>query len=683
MQCLFPAGLEKGREIKWNKKKIALPLFLTGVTLLGILVSLWCYRYDNKYTYPRPAAGKGVINLNMDWYEDEPFFYLVEGWEFYRGRTLSPGQMPDCSLYLGQYGGFDLGDPDADPHGTGIYRMEIVTDSKEREYALELTQIYSEWNLWINGRLMQSVRFDQTDADRGGAAKEDKFPAAGKEGTKNASEAWNPFDISADGERPEPAGSLVTFRAKDRIEIVAAVADESHFYSGMVYPPAFGSPERVEAVFSARLLIHGGVMAVAVAMAVLCLLLGLGCHFRRPYGAVAVLCLCVAGCTAWPVFQALRLTGDVWYLLERFCYYGIFLLIIWIQGRICRLPKRAVWPLCTVGIAVQISILIQPLVPVSRAASYMNYSHLLAAWKWLTAAWLLVTGIWSLCRKRQYAGPMMGGSCILAGFLVMGKLLPVYEPVYTGWFVEFAGLFILVLMAGILWYDTIHLYKESVELRSKQALAEIQLEARAEQAASQQEYVRNTRKLLHESRHRLTLIRHYLDTGDLGQLAAYLNGLTETMSHLNSREYTANTLIDALLTTHLIQADQAGIYVELELCNLPKTLPVADDDLTMILMNLLDNARESCCELSPEERWIHLQIDQTDDLLEIICTNAAAYGGKEAAAPAEGATGKADKTAHGFGLPHIREAASRYEGRVSISRSEDSFRVRVGLKYQT
>lgn len=662
---------KSGKQI-WNKKKCLLSLFIAVLILLSILIPLWCYHHDNKYTYPRPEAGNGVINLNMDWYDENPFFYLIDGWEFYHGRTLSAGQKPDEILYIGRYGGFDMGDPEADPHGSAIYRIEIVTDSKEREYALELTQIYSRWNLWVNGQLMQSVGMEG-EHKRSAEAEVPGFSAD--------SGVWEPFVVPKPGELPEPGSNMITFRARDRIEIVAAVADDTHFYSGMVYPPAFGSPKRVSAVIAARLLIHGGVVTAAVAMAVLCIFLGFGCRFSRPYGAVAMLCLCVAGSISWPICHAFDLNGDFWYILERFCYYGIFLIVVWIQGRICILPKKVIWPACAAGILVQLSVLIQPMLPVSRAAVLMNYSMVLSAYKWLTAAWLTATGIWSLRRGIQYAKPMMGIGCILSFALIMGKLLPVHEPVFTGWFVELAGVEILLIVACILWYDTVLLYKESVELRARQETAQIQLLARAEQAAFQQEYVRRTRKLLHESRHRLTLIRHYLDIGDLQQLSDYLKGLTLVMGHLESREYTANTLIDALLSTQLTKADQMGIYVELDLDQLPPALPVADDDLTLLLMNLLDNAEESCSHLPVEERWINLKIEKRGQRMEITCANAAVIMEKreEAANGEKGITSKSDKLAHGFGLARIREVAKRYGGSVELESTDDSFLVNVVL----
>lgn len=117
---------------------------------------------------------------------------------------------------------------------------------------------------------------------------------------------------------------MVTFTAKDRIEIVVEAEDDSHFYSGMVYPPAFGVPELVSRTSELRLLIHGAAIMAAILIGAMCLCLGAVRRFSRPYGAMAFLCFCFCGSTAWPLFQVMS-ESMYWVLLaERFCYYGMF-----------------------------------------------------------------------------------------------------------------------------------------------------------------------------------------------------------------------------------------------------------------------------------------------------------------------------------------------------------------------
>ena len=615
-----------------NRQKKWLPLFLTLALCVSCLTCWLCYRYDNKYTAPRPVANMGVTRLDMDWYDGHPLFYLADGWSFYQGELLTPeelpGHTPDAYFYLGRYGGFDLGDPNANPHGQGTYRAVVLLDGRERQYALELPPIASRWRLWINGELKQSVGMGDEAA-------------------------------------PSPAQTMVTFTAAGSIEIVVEAADDDGYYSGLIYPPALGSPQAVGQVLSARLLLHGGAVTLALTLALVCLLAGGLIRFARPYRALSLLCLCLAGATAGPVFQAFGLgwTGSPG---QRACYYGIFLALLWTVGRVCGLPKRVQRCAAGVGIAVCAGVLLQPLVPVTRAGTLFAFSTALGLYKLLTALFLLSASAWALKKGRRGSAALLTGGVVFAGALLMDRLLPVYEPIYGGWFVELAGWALLLVTGGAALKDTVALYREDAALRTELAV-------RSEHARLQQDYVRATREHLHESRSRLALISHYLDQGERGKLRAYLDGLFQFGGGA-SHQYTGNPLVDAILTDALARAEREGTAVELELCPLPAELPYGDEDLTSLLLNLLDNALESNARLRPgEDRWVLLRMEWDGGGLRLTCLNAAP--------PREdGPTGKPDKLAHGFGLPLLRRIASEYGGTVAFDRGPDCCAVTITLR---
>ncbi len=613
---------------------------LTAAMLCSCLVCWLCYRYDNKYTQPRPAAYLGVTQLSGEWLQQHPFFYLADGWSFYQNKLLTPTEIaahtPDAYLYLGQYGGFELGDSQGDPHGQATYRTVVLLDGQPRDYALESTQIFSSWRLWVNGQLLQSVGF-------------------------------------GDPEPPRPDNRLVQFRATDKIEIVVQVKDDSGFYSGLVYPPALGSPEAVGRVSSLRLLFHALFCGAALLLGFLCLLVGAARGFGRPYAALALLCLCFCGATIWPVYQALGLYGAGWALLERLCYYGIFLALIWIQGKMCALPRKALWPALGAGLLVCLSVLLQPLFRVESAAPLWAYSQALGAYKWLVALWLLATGLWALRRRVAYSRTLLVAGCMFACTLVMDQLLPLHEPVLLGWFVENIGWVLILLFTGVLWHDAVRVYRERAQLQARQVLAEAQLNARAEQARLQQQYVRRTQKQLHESRNRLTLIRHYLDSGQLAQLNAYLEEITPAIGAGGAGEYTGHSLTDAILSVQLAQAAALDIYVQYDFDQLPDCLPLKDEDLTSLLMNLLDNALEACARLADSaDRWLVLSLGWQPGRLSLECANAAPP-------PAAGRSSKGDRLAHGYGLEVVEELVAKYNGTMEIDQQTDSYAVEVGL----
>ena len=617
-----------------TRAKKLLPLFLAVSLGAGCLACYLCYRYDNKYTTPRPVSNLGVARLNTDWYDETPLLYLADGWSFYQDKLLSPAEIgdhtPDAYFYLGRYGGFDLGDPAANPHGQGTYRTVLLLNGQPRQYALELPPIFSRWRLWVNGELVQSVGM----------------------GDKRA---------------PAPAKTMAVFPAAERIEIVVAVADETGYYSGMVFPPALGSPERVGEVLSARLLLHGAAMALALPLGLICLIAGSLLRFATPYRALALLCLCLAGATAGPVFQAFGVawTGSPG---QRVCDYGIFLALVWTVGRVCALPQKLQWAAAGVGATVCAAVLLQPLVPVSRAGTLFALSTALGFYKLLTALYLLAVSAWALRRGKRGSAVLLCGGVLFAAALMMDRLLPVYEPIRGGWFVELAGWAILFLVGAAALRDTVALYQQDRALRTELAV-------RSEHARLQQDYVRQTRELLHESRSRLTLISHYLDQEAWETLRSYLDGLLSPQWGADACQYSGNTLMDAVLTVELARAERAGVCVDLDLSPLPDTLPYADESLTSLLMNLLDNALEANERLpSPEDRWLTLHTELTQRGLRLRCVNAA---------PPQSGTGtsKADKSAHGFGLPLLRRIAAEYGGTVELKRLEDSCAVTITLEH--
>ena len=627
-----------------TKKKYRLPFvpaLLLAVTLTAAVCFL-CYRGDNRYTYPRPQAGEGLIQLDMAWYDQNPLFYLVDGWEFYQDKLLSPEEAashtPDAHFYLGRYGGFDLGDPAADPHGQGTYRLVLQTDGTPRTYAIELTEVYSAWRLWVNGALLQSVGMDDENA-------------------------------------PTPENGMAVFTAAGDIEIVCAVRDDSGFYSGMVTPPALGSPERVGEMLDQRLIAHVSACAAAFAIGLLCALGALRDRLSRPAWALAFLCLCFGLTTVWPVFASLGLRAAFWSMAERLTYYLMFCALLWMQGRTCPLPRRITWPAYGVGAAMCVLTLVQPLLPVRTALPLYVISEFLTAYKWFVALWLVATSAWALARGLRYSRAQMVGACILATAMVMDRLLPVHEPVVFGWFPEMAGGALVLIAAGIVWYDTVRLYRESAALRARQELAEVRLAACAAQDKLQREYVRATRERLHESRSRLTLIRHYLDAGALGRLSAYLDELAPSIGTAGAGDYTGHGLIDAILSIELSRAHEAGVYTELDAEPLPEALPISDDDLTALLMNMLDNAVEACARLPEDgEKWLALSILREGDDLSFICRNASPP-------PGRGPTAKPDKLAHGFGLRRIRAVAVKYGGMAAIEQDEESFSLTVKINF--
>ena len=194
-----------------------IPYLFTLLAASFLCVSL--YLWNNKYTYNDLQPGHGQLFVTEA--DLSAPFFLINDWEFYPDVLLSPDTYPgDYMVYtdIGEHTRFDGLGTRTTPHGCGSYALHLYLPADTRTYALELPEIFSAYRLYINGRL--------------------------------AASAGNP---APDSYAPATQAEIVTFEAAGQADILLSVSDYSHFYSGLVYPPAFGTFSNVESLHHIRL----------------------------------------------------------------------------------------------------------------------------------------------------------------------------------------------------------------------------------------------------------------------------------------------------------------------------------------------------------------------------------------------------------------------------------------------
>ncbi len=108
-----------------------------------------------------------------------------------------------------------------------------------------------------------------------------------------------------------------------------------------------------------------------------------------------------------------------------------------------------------------------------------------------------------------------------------------------------------------------------------------------------------------ESRHRLTLVRHYLEAGGWESSPPIWKEITPQVTRGRAGGIHRKRPGGRHFGGGIFLAEQGGVYVEYDCGRLPEPLFVADDDLTSVLMNVLENAVEGCGRLAdPGERWL-------------------------------------------------------------------------------
>ena len=125
--------IRKQKMIRRTERKCRLnPGFSLLLLLLCVITSAVCiflYQYDNKYTASGPGGSYGQLELDAEALDEQGIVWLVDGWEFYGGRLLTPADFqsdirkPDRYVFAGQFGGFEI--VNEQPYGSASYRLTI------------------------------------------------------------------------------------------------------------------------------------------------------------------------------------------------------------------------------------------------------------------------------------------------------------------------------------------------------------------------------------------------------------------------------------------------------------------------------------------------------------------------------------------------------------------------------
>lgn len=282
-------------------------LALLLAVVLGSALCLSLYVWDNKYTRPGAQPMDGLLTLTDEELGQTDLHFLIHGWAFYPGVLLTPEEWTahgteHYMIYtsIGERTRFDQPDG-VTPHGCGTYALTLDLPETPAQYGLELPEIYSAYRLYLNGNLELQV---------------------GEPDLKHY--------------QPRTQNRMVTFTGSGLTTILLAVRDDSHFYSGLVYPPALGTPLAVN-------LSRGLRLGLAVCVT-LCGVLGaaLAAYFgvrMRHKNALLFALLCLAGSlfTAYPILHsAAALPPRPWYALEISVGYAMVVLVVTLQNRLCQ-----------------------------------------------------------------------------------------------------------------------------------------------------------------------------------------------------------------------------------------------------------------------------------------------------------------------------------------------------------
>lgn len=633
---------------------------IVAAVLVLALASVLCLtlnRFDNKYTRPGVQPLEGLLVLSEDELQAHDVHFLIHGWAFYPGVLLTPEELADdgAARYMvytsiGEKTRFDLPGND-DPHGCGTYALTVRLPDKPTTYALEMPEVYSAYKLYINGELKLQIGEPDKDAYQ-----------------------------------PRTQSRVVFFEGGGTVNVLLAVSDYSHFYSGLVYPPALGSQQSVHLLYGARLALAVCTVLLGVLGALLSCYLGTRMKHQNAL-LFAVLCLASAFFTAYPLLHtAFPLAIHPWYALESTCGYLITMLVIILQNRLCqvddlyrRISETAAAVFCAAALCYGL-FSAHLTVPVMKAFSVAAVVFKLAA-----AVWLLAVALFAMRRRDARIAPLFYASVFYGAMLVWDRLLPAYEPVLTGWFSEWGSFVVILVIGYTLWRDIVTAYSYNLAFAEEHRQTKRQLAMQMEYANQMAERSEENRRLIHDFRHHLRTIQEMAREVSSSpetevrkqKLLDYLETFPQTMplQAVQSPSPLCNRVpVDALLQTFEAMAARQGVDARLEL-EIPEGLPLSDVEWCTILGNLLENALEGCEGITQERPTLRIAAKWTGRLFFLKVENS--YDGSFEQKGGRFLSRKRGYTEYGLGLESVRKIVEHYGGTLNIQPKKAVFQAGI------
>lgn len=232
--------------------------------------------------------------------------------------------------------------------------------------------------------------------------------------------------------------------------------------------------------------------------------------------------------------------------------------------------------------------------------------------------------------------------------------------------------FILLLLLFYLNFEmSDNMAKKNQEFQLQKQRHEL-LEEYYQQVEKHQQEVR---KIKHDMKNQLYSIVGYLDENKESAANQQVNQLIRQLDSNEIPSFTQHTGLNALLRLHYQKIKEAGITCEFEI-KCPETMKFSDSDLSSLVGNILDNAREAS-EYSHQRKYVQLKLVYFNHSLVGSCENSTA--GKVTSL----STRKQDKSNHGFGLTSIRQIVENYHGSLNCASDDYSFKLNFNLFEQT
>ena len=184
------------------------------------------------------------------------------------------------------------------------------------------------------------------------------------------------------------------------------------------------------------------------------------------------------------------------------------------------------------------------------------------------------------------------------------------------------------------------------------------------------EVMEQNRELIHDTKHHFLVVQEYLKNEEYENLQKYIKQISDEFQRTVPKVYTGIKILDFILEQKRVVAQKSGIRYEIDTMLLTG-IPTTEQETCALFGNLLDNAIEACCLVKTEEKWIEIQINQSNQLLSIEVLNTFEIPCIRKQGVFE--TIKEERSVHGYGIKSMRRIVDKHQGLITYEEKEKIF----------
>ncbi|MDC2916131.1 ATP-binding protein [Clostridioides difficile] len=584
-------------------------LIVLIVSLLAITGLNLLYKYDNKYTYKSIRASNGILTIDNDTFTKGQLVFLIDDWEFYNHKIFKPNDFTEQDIkpeyvFIGQYPDFSMRKGNQSPYGNATYRMRIKNEGKDKLLSLELPEIFSASEVWINGEMVSKLG-----------------------------------DVGTEKYRPKIKNSVVSFIAKKNTEIIINVSNFSHYYSGLYYPPALGETKDISNMMFYRLLFYSIICFTTFAIAIFSLSVWFLSNKSKIYLYFGCMCVFFAIHVSYPFVHLLGLPlVSFTYAVEDLSYFMVVLCIICINGSISKIEENKVYRflILPLGITMSIISIVIPIILLPYDMYFVNiYGKLIDIYKYIVFIYILMSSLVSIYKKtcsEHISSYILVSVNTVFGISILFDAVTNnrFEPIFTGWQTEYCGFVIVILFSVMMINRNRIIIKENEKLTRN-------LEHEVEVRTNELTTLLNERKrfladVAHDLKAPVSAIQAFIDLIKVGNIhvdeetRTYLYAINQKSNEVQNRvrslqEFTSqdksigisekiclNNFIKEIYENNLPDTQACGVNFEAYVLEKKIYAKINKEMLTRAFENLIYNA----LTFTPFDGKIILSMDKED-----------------------------------------------------------------------